>query len=106
MQLDIARGAGLAIRETATESLRIVPWRPHPDVTSPDAVLYRRVQPLAAANGIQVSDPSEIGWPCLAIGGDAQRGFPVSSPYLSAEAPIDVHYLSGPSDCAAGTARV
>jgi hypothetical protein len=57
MQLDIELGAGLAIRETATESLRVVPWRPHPDAISPDAVLYRRVQPLAAANETQVSEP-------------------------------------------------
>jgi hypothetical protein len=57
MQLDIERGAELAIRETATESLRIVSWRPHPDATSPDAVLYRRVQPPAAANETRVSEP-------------------------------------------------
>jgi hypothetical protein len=57
MQLDIERGAGLAIRETATESLRVVPWRPHPDAISPDAVLYRRVQPPAAANETRVSEP-------------------------------------------------
>ena len=58
MQLDIERGAGFAIRETATESLRIVPWRPHPDVTSPDVVLYRRVRPPAATNETQVSEPA------------------------------------------------
>jgi hypothetical protein len=34
MQLDIDSGAGLALKETASESLRIVtwePWRPRPD---------------------------------------------------------------------------
>jgi hypothetical protein len=30
MQLDIERGAGLAICETATVSLRVVPWQPWP----------------------------------------------------------------------------
>jgi hypothetical protein len=60
MQLDIERGAGLAICETATESLRVVPWRPwraRPDITSQDAVSRRSVQPPAAANEIQVADP-------------------------------------------------
>jgi hypothetical protein len=57
MQLDIERGPGLAIKETATESLRIVRWRPLPDVASPSAFLYRAVQPPAAANETQVSDP-------------------------------------------------
>ena len=37
MQLDIERGAGLAICETATESVRVVPWQPYPDVTSQNA---------------------------------------------------------------------
>ena len=58
MQLDIERGAGFAIRETATESLRIVPWHPHPDATSPDAVLYRRAQPPAATDKRRVSEPA------------------------------------------------
>jgi hypothetical protein len=48
MQLDIERGAIFAIRETATESLRVVAWRPRPGATSPNAVLYRRAQPPAA----------------------------------------------------------
>jgi hypothetical protein len=58
MQLDIERGAGLAIRETATKSLRIVPWRPHPDATFPDAVLYRGVQPSAAADENRAPEPA------------------------------------------------
>jgi hypothetical protein len=57
MQLDIEKGAFFSIRETDTESLRVVPWRPRPDVTSPDAVLYRRVQPPAA------TDASPVGMP-------------------------------------------
>jgi hypothetical protein len=60
MQLDIERGAGLAIKETATESLRIVtwePWRPNPDDASHGRVSYRRVQPPAAADETQVSEP-------------------------------------------------
>jgi hypothetical protein len=55
MQLDIERGAGLAICETATVSLRVVPWlpwRPRPDITTPNAVSRRTVQPPAAANEI------------------------------------------------------
>jgi hypothetical protein len=60
MQLDIERGAGLAIKEAATESLRIMtwePWRPNPDGASHGRVSYRRVQPLAAADETQVSEP-------------------------------------------------
>jgi hypothetical protein len=57
MQLDIERGAGLAICETATESLRVVPWRPRPDMTSQNANSRRSMQPPAAANEIKVSDP-------------------------------------------------
>jgi hypothetical protein len=51
MQLDIERGAGLAILESATESLRVVswqPWRPRPDITSQNAVSRRALQPPAA----------------------------------------------------------
>jgi hypothetical protein len=62
MQLDIERGAGLAICETATESLRVVPWRPwrpRPDITSQDVVSRRSVQPPAAADKNLVADPSE-----------------------------------------------
>jgi hypothetical protein len=74
MQLDIERGASLAICETAAESLRAVPWRPRPDITSPNAVSRRSVQPPAAANETQVSlSPSESGRPCLPIGGAAQH---------------------------------
>jgi hypothetical protein len=47
-QLDIERDADLAICETATESLRVVPWRPRPDITSQKAVSRRNVQPPAA----------------------------------------------------------
>ena len=32
LQLGIERGGGLAIWETAAESLRVVPWRPGPDI--------------------------------------------------------------------------
>jgi hypothetical protein len=106
LQLDIVRGAGLAICETATESLRAVPWRPRSDVTFLDAVSRRGVQPLAAADETQVSEsPSETKRPCLAIGGVAQRGSLVSPANLSAKAPIDAHYLSGSSHRAAGAAR-
>jgi len=45
MQLDIERGAGLAICETATKSLQVVPWRPRPDITSQNAVSRHAVQP-------------------------------------------------------------
>jgi hypothetical protein len=44
MQLDIERAARLAIKETATESLRVVswePWRPIPDEPSHGRVSYR-----------------------------------------------------------------
>jgi hypothetical protein len=58
MQLDIERGAFFAIRETATESLRLVPWRPRPDATSPNAVLYRRAQPPAATDTSRVVLPT------------------------------------------------
>jgi hypothetical protein len=58
MQLDIERGALFAIRETDTESLRLVPWRPHPAATSPDAVLYRRAQPPAAIYASPVGLPT------------------------------------------------
>src|SRR6516225_3604793 len=53
MQLDIERGAGLAIKETATESLRIVtwePWRPNPDDPCRARVSHRGMQPPAAAD--------------------------------------------------------
>jgi hypothetical protein len=58
MQLDIERGALLAIKETDKESLRIVFWRQRPDATSPDAVLYRRVQPPAAIYTSPVGMPT------------------------------------------------
>jgi hypothetical protein len=48
MQLDIERDARLAILETATETLRVVPWRPREprsDITSPNAVSRRSLQP-------------------------------------------------------------
>jgi hypothetical protein len=51
--LDIERGAGLAIKETTTESLRVVvwePWRPRHDDLFQGCVSYRRVQPPAAAD--------------------------------------------------------
>ena len=60
LQLDIERGAGLAIKETGTESLGIVPWepwRPRPEVLFPERVSYRRVPPQAAADETQVSQP-------------------------------------------------
>jgi hypothetical protein len=48
MQLDIERGAGLAISESATQSLQVVSWRPRPDIASQNAVSRRAVQPPAA----------------------------------------------------------
>jgi hypothetical protein len=47
LQLDIERGACLAIKETATESLRIVtrePWHPNPDDRAGGPVSYRRTE--------------------------------------------------------------
>jgi hypothetical protein len=61
MQLDIERGAGLAICETATVSLRIVPWqpwRPRPDVTSQNAVSRQSLQPPAAICASPVGLPT------------------------------------------------
>jgi hypothetical protein len=63
MQLDIERGASLAIKETATESLHIVPWRPRPDATSPDTVLYRCAQPPAAIYASSVGLPTRESEP-------------------------------------------
>src|SRR5215470_486725 len=51
MQLDIEPGALFAIRETARESIRLVPWEPlppHTGAASPNAFPYRRPQPPAA----------------------------------------------------------
>jgi hypothetical protein len=48
MQLDMKRGAGLAIWESATQSLQVVPWWPRPDITSQNAVSRHAVQPPAA----------------------------------------------------------
>ena len=50
MQLDIERGALSAIRETPTQSLRLVPWHPwwRTDDVDPNAVFYGGVQPPAA----------------------------------------------------------
>jgi hypothetical protein len=58
MQLDIERGAGLAIWETATQSLRVVPWRPRPDITSQNAVSHRAVRPPAATYASPVGLPT------------------------------------------------
>src|SRR5215470_11358715 len=61
IQLDIERGAGLAICETATVSLRVVPWqpwRPRPDITSQNAVSRRSRQPPAAICGSPVGLPT------------------------------------------------
>ena len=60
MQLDIERGAGLAICETATVSLRVVPWqpwRPRPDITSQNAVSRQSLQPPAAIYASPVGLP-------------------------------------------------
>ena len=66
MRLDIERGARFAIKETATESLRIVTWEPwRPNTGRSCCVSYRRVQPPADADETQ---HSEIGRPYLAIG--------------------------------------
>jgi hypothetical protein len=51
VQLDIERGALFVIRETDTESLRLVPWRPHPDAIS---LPYRRARPAAATEASQL----------------------------------------------------
>jgi hypothetical protein len=50
MQLDIERGALSGIRETPTQSLRLVPWHPwwRTDDVDPNAVLYGGVRPPAA----------------------------------------------------------
>ena len=59
MRLDIERGALFAIKETARESLRLIPWHPwwlNPDASSPNAVLYRGVQPPAATDKIPVPE--------------------------------------------------
>jgi hypothetical protein len=66
MQLDIEKGAAFAVRETDTESLRVVPWRPRPAVTTPDAVLYRRAQPPAATDASPVGMPTPEASPAHA----------------------------------------
>jgi hypothetical protein len=56
MQLDIKRGAGLAIRETVTESLLLVPWHPwwpSGDVST-KAVRCRGLQPHAGTDETSV----------------------------------------------------
>jgi hypothetical protein len=58
MQLDIERGAGLAICETATQSLRVVPSQPRPDITSQNAVSRRSLQPPAATCASPVGLPT------------------------------------------------
>jgi hypothetical protein len=61
MQLDIEQGALFAIRETATESIRLVPWEPLPPrtgATSPNAFPYRRAQPPAAICASPVGSPT------------------------------------------------
>ena len=75
MQLDIERDARLAILETATETLRVVPWRPREprsDITSPNAVSRRSLQPpggdlhvagRVAYPGADAGSRSRIGTP-------------------------------------------
>jgi hypothetical protein len=46
MQLDIERGAGLAVWESEKHSLRTVDWRP----LFPDAVSSRAAQPQTAVD--------------------------------------------------------
>ena len=60
MQLDIERGAGLAIRETATESLRLMPWHPWwpSDDVPPKAVRCRDVQPQPRRTKLRYLSPS------------------------------------------------
>jgi hypothetical protein len=58
MQLDIERGAGLAIWESATQSLQLAPWRPRPNITSQDAVSRSAVQPQAAICASPVGVPT------------------------------------------------
>ena len=64
MQLDIERGACLAICETATVSLRVMPWQPYPDITSPNAISRRAVQPPAAlcvsTVGLPTPEPTPV----------------------------------------------
>jgi hypothetical protein len=83
MQLDIERGAGLAIWESATQSLQVVPWRPRPDITSQNAVSRPAVQPPAAICALPVgfcllrsgSLPNDrgVGWQACAHDGGASR---------------------------------
>jgi hypothetical protein len=65
MQLDIERGACLAICETATVSLRVVPWQPYPDITSQNAVSRRSVRPPAAIYASPVGLPTPELTPVL-----------------------------------------
>lgn len=76
MQLDIERGAGLAICETATESLRVVPWRPwqpRPDTASPNAVSRRSAQPPAAIYASPVGLPTPEPTPAPAAQWDPAK---------------------------------
>jgi len=57
MQLDMERGARLALCETATESLRVVPWQPRPNIIPPNVVSHRSVQSPAG------KWPSPVGMP-------------------------------------------
>jgi hypothetical protein len=69
MQLDIELGARLAICETAIESLRVVPWRPRPDIVTPKAVSHRSVQPPAG----KCLSPVEMPTPETKANFDAER---------------------------------
>jgi hypothetical protein len=48
LQLDIAKGAGLTVRETEEEGPYIARWRPYSGARRPDALLYRGGQAPAA----------------------------------------------------------
>jgi hypothetical protein len=68
MHLDIERGAGLAICETATESPGLVqwrPWRPPPDITSQNTISRQSAQPPAAIYASPVGVPTPESTPAL-----------------------------------------
>jgi hypothetical protein len=79
MQLDIERGAGLSIWESATQSLQVVPWRPRPDIISQNAVSGFAVQPPAAICASPVGLPTPESTP--------GRGVSAAEPFAFAKKP-------------------
>jgi hypothetical protein len=78
MQLDIEQGALFAIRETATESLRLVPWKPlppHTGAASSNAFPYRRAQPPAAICASPVGVPTPERMPAPGVSATEQFAF-------------------------------